>query len=487
VLTLEQRDEVVRTIEAIRGTLEDLVVRGVATAGPDGAKRLQALRDQLARRDAPHLASRLDALATAIGTRDRAAAAALLRAQISLRVFERVLTLDVAEGLLAAIAGDDDPEPRLVAGEETEHEPTPASLPAIAELARAVEDLVTTGLTAASAATRQRIEASSTEAARLKLGRLAPALRYANEEVARFLAESPSFSAQRLAFFLVRAWILLRGIERATAAKDRKALGRLLWQGAPPVPVASVRAVTLGVSKRVVQDVTSAFDFRLRVLEDAGPLRAGDVLVWSFLRQMVKDFSADALLHVEQAQGFRPRVLLDGSEVAFTQVAVARDGRGPARLVLGPPSKVAVGRPWKDWTRWVGFDAAAALARVRAHRPGPLDLEVELEEEVVLDDWTLDAPRDGFRPDVVVYPLGYRGVVLDAVASKQDEGKALRAALDALRKKKTRPPLVALIHYEAGRIVARPLSVLDPDGPRHLAISSEKVDLAELTRAIMRP
>lgn len=517
MLTLEQRDEVARTVETIRGRLEELVVRGVTSAGPDEAATLGALRDELTRLDAPHLASRLGELADALTQGGRGGGVRrLLLANTTLRVFERVMTLDVVDGLLGAAAASDpdegepdeggpdddgpDADEAPAAAKKTRRgAPAPAGpalppaaeqkklLPVLEELGRVVEDLVATGLTAASPATRAKLQVSATEAARLKLQRLAPALRYVNEEVQRFLDESPSFSATRLTFFLTRSWLLVRGLERALRTGDAAAAGALLWQrGGAPVQLPLVRAVVLGVSKRIVQDVSSAFEYRMRVLEDAGPLRAGQSLAWSFLRQLEPSFSADALLHIEQPQRFRPIALLGDRVLEWEDVAVSVLDAGPARLQLGPPSRVRTGASFDGWEGFVGWDVARALERVRARRPSPLDLEVELEEEVVLDDWTLGEPRAGWKPDTVVYPVTWRGVPLDAIASTHAEGEALRARLDALRKKKRLPPLFGLVHYELGRVVLRPLATLGDGGPRHLMISDENVNLADLTRAIMR-
>ena len=58
------------------------------------------------------LAGRIAEVVRAIEADDRAAAPALLQAQASLRVFERILTLEVAAGALRALAGGDE------AGEE---------------------------------------------------------------------------------------------------------------------------------------------------------------------------------------------------------------------------------------------------------------------------------------------------------------------------------------------------------------------------------
>ena len=62
------------------------------------------IREEFQRIGAEHLAGQIGALIAAIQNDDRAAAAALLRAQTSLRLFERVLTLEVAAAQLQALA-----------------------------------------------------------------------------------------------------------------------------------------------------------------------------------------------------------------------------------------------------------------------------------------------------------------------------------------------------------------------------------------------
>src|SRR5205085_8383266 len=97
--------------------------------------------------------------------------------------------------------------------------------------------------TTASAATKQKLDASFKEASRLKLLRLATSLRYVGDELARFLAESEQFSARRLAFFLNRTWLISRGLLDAIAKDDRQALARLMLSSAPQ----PVKALTLAV------------------------------------------------------------------------------------------------------------------------------------------------------------------------------------------------------------------------------------------------
>jgi hypothetical protein len=97
---MDELDEIVQTIERLEGALEDLTVRGLRAAGPQDLSRLRALHEEFQRIGADHLAGRVAALVDAVQTNDRDAAAALLRTQTSLRLFERLLTLEVAAAML---------------------------------------------------------------------------------------------------------------------------------------------------------------------------------------------------------------------------------------------------------------------------------------------------------------------------------------------------------------------------------------------------
>jgi hypothetical protein len=94
-------------VDRLHAALDGLVVRGVRAAGPQDLARLTALRDEFRAAGAGHLAERLTALADATCDGGRDAAPALLRAMTSLRLFGRMLTLEVAgQALAAAAAGD---------------------------------------------------------------------------------------------------------------------------------------------------------------------------------------------------------------------------------------------------------------------------------------------------------------------------------------------------------------------------------------------
>jgi hypothetical protein len=101
-------DEITHTIERLRGQLEALAVRGIRAAGPDDVALLKAAGEEFERIGAEHLAERIGDVVRGIEQNDRHAAAALLRAQTSLRLFDRVLTLDVAAGVLETLLAEDE-------------------------------------------------------------------------------------------------------------------------------------------------------------------------------------------------------------------------------------------------------------------------------------------------------------------------------------------------------------------------------------------
>jgi hypothetical protein len=353
----------------------------------------------------------------------------------------------------------------------------------LAELAGAVEELLLSGLTTASEATRQTLNLAFQEASRLRLLRLGSALRAANDELGRFLRNEAEFSRKRLHFFLNRAWLLSHGLARALRAGDEADFERLLWVP-PSEPVERLEVVALGVAKKVTSAFV-AFEFRLRTIADAGALPAGRRLVWSCIFPVKPGVAvpAEAYLALPQKQKFTPKQFLEGHSVVLEHVAVALDEHGGGRVSLGDASTVVVGSEFSDWERFQTWDAEAALRRIESHTPGPLDLEVEMQEEVVLHDWQLGEPvtRDDGQ---VVYPLQCGPTTFDAVASPGVEGAALRKALDGRRKSKASEPLFGLLHYERCRLVVQPLAVFGPKGPAQLMLSEEKVDKATLLRAL---
>jgi|ERR1043165_2572880 hypothetical protein len=106
---MTEPDEIMHTVEHLQQVLENLIVRGLRSAGSQEFNTLQALRSEFDRIGGHHLASRIGTLHDAMQNDDRSAAAALLKTQTSLRVFERILTLEFAQSALSHFAeGSDD-------------------------------------------------------------------------------------------------------------------------------------------------------------------------------------------------------------------------------------------------------------------------------------------------------------------------------------------------------------------------------------------
>jgi hypothetical protein len=351
-------------------------------------------------------------------------------------------------------------------------------VPILDELAELIEGLIGSGLTTASKATLDKLGASFKEASRLKLLRLATSLRYVSDECSRFLAESEHFSARRLAFFANRTWLLARGLREAIDESNHAAIARLLMQSTPQ-PVKSVTVVVVGVQKRALLDGSAAFEFRMRTLGDPPGVPAK--LVWSCVFGARPNVPAEAFLHLPQAQKFAPKILLDGKKITITDAAVTAEGR----VMLGPKSTVTAGAVFDKWAELVSWDKDRAIERIRTHAISPLDLEVELQEEIIVSDYKLAAPEPNrFRPEQQVMALQTGGLELDAVVSTGPDGAELLDALGAVKKAKTKPPLYGLVHYEMARLVFQPLTALGPKGPQHLMISSEKIDLAALMKTL---
>lgn len=89
-------------LDRLHATLDDLIVRGLRAAGVQDLARLAALRDEFRLAGAGHIADRLTELADLTRAGDRAAAPALMRAMTSIRLFDRMLTLEVAGAALAS-------------------------------------------------------------------------------------------------------------------------------------------------------------------------------------------------------------------------------------------------------------------------------------------------------------------------------------------------------------------------------------------------
>jgi hypothetical protein len=270
---------------------------------------------------------------------------------------------------------------------------------------------------------------------------------------------------------------------RAIRAGDDAELRRLLWTP-ETTPVDELSVVTLGVLKKVVPGAFASFEFRLRATRAAGPVQAGDPVLWSvvFPLKAGNAVPPEGFLHLPQKQKFVAHVFLEGHEIAIRKAAVSGSG-ATHRLSLGDDSRIEAAGAFEAFSRFKVWDARSSLERLAAHEIGPLDLEIELQEEIVLESWSLGAkPHE--RDDQIVHRIESAGLELEAPVSKSIEGTTLQKSLAELGKKRERPALFGLLHYERARLVLQPLSVFAEGGMDQLMISKEAVDRAALLKTL---
>jgi hypothetical protein len=366
--------------------------------------------------------------------------------------------------------------------------PPPADRPKLAavltQLGSAVEELLLAGLTTASEATRQTVSAAMQEAARFRLLRLGSTLRAVMEEMARFTSHDPLFSRRRLTFFLSRAWLLSRGLGHALQTTNEKEYDRLTWSP-PTQPLPKVEVVCLGVVKKVAAGAV-VFDFRLRAIADAAPVKVGQKLAWSVVFPVKPgvEIPPEGFLHLPQKQKFNTSIVLELKRITIANAQVSFDESGSGRISLTDQSTVALGEKFADWEKFLNWSPESAVERIRKNSPGPLDIDTELQEEVAVREYAIGAAAPGETPGMTVYPIIAGGLELSATIAVDGEGKALKKNLVELSKqKKDRPPLYGLMHYEQCKLVFQPLTVFRPV-PDYITISKDNIDKAALLKAL---
>jgi hypothetical protein len=215
-------------------------------------------------------------------------------------------------------------------------------------------------------------------------------------------------------------------------------------------------------------------------------LKAGDAISWSFNQPVKnKEIAPETYLHLAQKQKFAPFGFLERKVQTVQNAMVSPDDAGNWRLSLTEQTTVTPGKPFTDWQRFLNWTPEAALGRLVLQSPGPLDLDTELQEEIVLRDYAVGGSEDGDEPGQTAYPVTAGHMQLRAIVGPPAEGKALKKNLDDLRKlKKNRPPLFGLMHYERCRLVLQPLTTFPAAGPEYLTISPGTVDKAALIREL---
>ena len=115
---MTENEEIAYAISRLQAEFDDLAVRGLRTTGTLHLAPLEAMREEFERIGAAHLAGRIARVIGGIETDDSGAATALLQAQASLRLFERVVSLEAAaEHLRDLLPQQDDDETDEAANE----------------------------------------------------------------------------------------------------------------------------------------------------------------------------------------------------------------------------------------------------------------------------------------------------------------------------------------------------------------------------------
>ncbi len=357
-------------------------------------------------------------------------------------------------------------------------------LPLLDNLTAAVEDLLVTGLTTASQTTVQTLGVTFQESSRMGLLRLGTTLRAINEEVARFTKNDPDFSRKRLSFFLNRSWLLSSAIKQAIQENNSELFEKLMLTPSPK-PVESIEAVTIGVVKRAASTFC-AFDFRMRLTAESGHLKKGEKIIWScvFPRAAGSEIPPEGYLHLPQKQAFKAISFLEPKKILISTATTSLDMTGCQRMTLGEKSTVTIGDAFTAWDELMHWDQQAALERIENHKPGPFDLEVELQEEVFFKTWMIEDNWE--KADIgTVYPIVGETLRCEATVTNSVDSNILRNQLDAYKNAKSKPgTLYGLLHYEKCKLVLQPLTVFEKKGPKHLMISPEKIDPKALLAAL---
>lgn len=357
-------------------------------------------------------------------------------------------------------------------------------IPLLESVSSCVEALLLGGLTTASESSRQTLERAFQEAARTRLLRLGVCLRTAAEELGRFVRGQPDFSSRRLLSCLTRAWLLSRALAKALRTGDTSGFDRFSWTVAED-RCARLEVVALGVIPRLVAGSHCAFEFRLRVLASTrNELAAGQPVVWSCVVpfKAAGEIPVEPFLFLPQKQGFTPSIFLERGRVILENCSTGQTPSGIPRVVIGDDTKVSKGPLFDDWRSLVRWDPRAALSRLAERPPSPLDLEIDPQEEVVLEDWSIEPPRS-IGKGLVAYPVGFRGQTIEALVPPGPLTETLKRSLEELEKQKTRPALYGFLHYERCRLAIHPVAAIDRDGPTQLLLDPARLDRKLLVKA----
>ena len=347
-------------------------------------------------------------------------------------------------------------------------------MPHLSRVVQAIEEILNSGLTMASAATTQALGVTFQEVSRLKLLRLGSVIRSTHQEINRFVENEETFSQKRLTFFLNRSWLLCKGIEKAIIEKDKQALNELLWTP-PTKKVKSVDVVCLGIVKRIAANQFCAFEFRLR------DVKSGQPLTWSCVFPLKKgvEIPAEGFLTLPQKQKFEPRVFTERSVINISSLMLTENLNGPPRIQLVEDSVVESKDPYDDWDSMFRWDVDKAIERIAKHEPSPFDVDIELQEEVVFANYKIGEKTISEDPPRTHWELIHSGVSFNLTIPNDPAYESTEKAIEAEQQKKSGGrTLFGTMHYSSGRLVVQPLTLFDQESNSldYISLSEKSVD-----------
>jgi len=215
-------------------------------------------------------------------------------------------------------------------------------------------------------------------------------------------------------------------------------------------------------------------------------VKAGQRLAWSVVFPVKPgvEIPPEGFLHLPQKQKFNTSIVLESKKITIANAQVSFDENGSGRISLTDQSTVVLGEKFAEWGKFLDWSPEKAVERIRKNSPGPLDIDTELQEEVILREYSFGTAAQGEAPGITAYPITSSGLVLSAIVGADVEGKALKKNLAELSKqKKDLPPLYGLMHYERCKMMFQPLTVFRP-APDYITISNESINKAALLKAL---
>ena len=112
-----------------------------------------------------------------------------------------------------------------------------------------------------------------------------------------------------------------------------------------------------------------------------------------------------------------------------------------------------------------------------------MDLEIEFQEEVLVSDWEPGERRET-EEGYDLLPIETNNLTFEVRLDRGPSGVPLRDVMGKIAAKKNRPPIYGVVHYESCRLVLQPLSALGEKGIEYLTVSPDKINQAELVKAM---